>query len=65
MYNTVERFNTSVFLLFLKVYNNLINDLNAIETANKPLNDEFFNKWTKFDTYRKIIFKDEVWEYVI
>ena len=46
-------------------YNNLINDLNAIETANKPLNDEFFNKWTKFDTYRKIIFKDEVWEYVI
>ena len=41
-------------------YNNLINDLNAIETANKPLNDEFFNKWTKFDTYRKIIFMDEV-----
>ena len=46
-------------------YNNLINDLNALEAVNKPLNDEFFNKWTKFDTYRKIIFKDEVWEYVI
>ena len=46
-------------------YNNLVNDLDNLKAANKQLNDEFFNKWTQFDAYRKIVFKDEVWEYVI
>ena len=46
-------------------YNNLVNDLDNLKVANKQLNDEFFNKWTQFDAYRKIVFKDEVWEYVI
>ena len=46
-------------------YAQLRTELDAIKEGKEALNDTFFNKWTDFGTYRKIVFKDEVWEYVI
>ena len=46
-------------------YSQLRTELDAIKEGKEALNDTFFNKWTDFGTYRKIVFKDEVWDYVI
>ena len=46
-------------------YDKLFEELAAIKEGRNSLNDTFFNKWTDFGVYRKIVFKDEVWEYVI
>lgn len=46
-------------------YDKLLEELAAIKEGRNSLNDTFFNKWTDFGVYRKIVFKDEVWEYVI
>ncbi len=46
-------------------YDKLLEELAAIKEGRNSLNDTFFNKWTDFGAYRKIVFKDEVWEYVI
>lgn len=46
-------------------YAQLLAELDAVKEGKENLNDTFFNKWTDFGTYRKIVFKDEVWEYVI
>ena len=46
-------------------YAQLRTELDAVKEGKEALNDTFFNKWTDFGTYRKIVFKDEVWEYVI
>ena len=46
-------------------YAQLLTELDAVKEGKKALNDTFFNKWTDFGTYRKIVFKDEVWDYVI
>ena len=46
-------------------YAQLLAELDAVKEGKEALNDTFFNKWTDFGTYRKIVFKDEVWDYVI
>ena len=46
-------------------YAQLRTELDAVKEGKEALNDTFFNKWTDFGTYRKIVFKDEVWDYVI
>ncbi len=46
-------------------YDKLLEELAAIKEGRNSLNDTFFNKWTDFGAYRKIVFKDEVWEYII
>ena len=46
-------------------YAQLLAELDAVKEGKEALNDTFFNKWTDFGTYRKIVFKDEVWYYVI
>jgi sulfate adenylyltransferase subunit 1 len=32
-----------------------------LSALNDNITSEFFNKWVKFETYRKIVFRDEVW----
>ena len=32
------------------------------EEKNYTISSEFFNKWVKFETYRKIVFKDDIWD---
>ena len=33
----------------------------AKEDEKSAISSEFFNKWVKFETYRKIVFKDDIW----
>lgn len=35
--------------------------LAELATFKDGLNSEFFNKWVRFETYRKIVFQDEAW----
>lgn len=35
--------------------------LSELNTQNGNISSEFFNKWITFETYRKIVFKDEIW----
>lgn len=32
------------------------------EEKNYTISSEFFNKWVKFETYRKIVFKNDIWD---
>ena len=38
-------------------YAQLLAELDAVKEGKEALNDTFFNKWTDFGTYRKIVFK--------
>ena len=33
----------------------------GLNAQNGNISSEFFNKWITFETYRKIVFKDEIW----
>lgn len=35
--------------------------LDDLAAAGEKPSSDFFNKWLHFETYRKIIFKDEIW----
>ena len=35
--------------------------LSELNAQNGNISSEFFNKWITFETYRKIVFKDEIW----
>lgn len=35
--------------------------LAQLEAVSYQPGSEFFNKWVKFETYRKIVFRDDVW----
>lgn len=35
--------------------------LSELNSQNGNISSEFFNKWITFETYRKIVFKDEIW----
>lgn len=34
---------------------------NELKAQHETISSDFFNKWVKFETYRKIVFKDEIW----
>lgn len=34
---------------------------NDLKAQRETISSGFFNKWVKFETYRKIVFKDEIW----
>ena len=36
--------------------------LSELNAQNGNISGEFFNKWITFETYRKIVFKDEIWD---
>ena len=32
-----------------------------LAAQGEPISEDFFNKWVDFETYRKIVFKNERW----
>ena len=33
-----------------------------LEKVSYNADSAFFNKWLKFETYRRIVFRDEIWD---
>ena len=36
--------------------------LDELNKEGEEISSEFFNKWLRFETYRRVVFKNEVWE---
>jgi len=60
-YNGVPVINGRGFAVNVASAEDLDNFKKELSAQKDSISGDFFNKWVKFETYRKVVFKDEIW----
>ncbi|MGN0328734.1 MAG: sulfate adenylyltransferase subunit 1 [Lachnospira sp.] len=60
-YNNVPVINGRGFAVKVNSQEELDTFMKELYASEGGLKGEFFNKWISFETYRKIVFRDEIW----
>ena len=60
-YGNVPVINGRGFAVHVKSTEDVETFKAELAAQGEPISEEFFNKWVDFETYRKIVFKNERW----